>query len=94
MKRHNNGVPLGPAGTLMVMGNLKEMAPKWVAGVSMLGYGCSLAVGVGIPIPVLNEKIASFTGVSDEEIFTQIIDILLIFFDSPTGLKKAPREDR
>jgi uncharacterized protein (DUF39 family) len=50
------------------------MDPKWVAGVSMVGYGCSLAVGVGVPIPVLNEEIARFTGVSDQEIFTQIID--------------------
>ncbi len=73
-KRRNNGVPLEPAGTLMVMGNLKEMDPRWLAGVSMLGYGCSLAVGIGVPIPVLNEEIARYTGVSDEEIFTQIID--------------------
>lgn len=73
-KRGKNGVPLSPAGTLMVMGNLKEMDAKWIAGVSMLGYGCSLAVGLGVPIPVLNEEIARFAGVSDEEIFTQIID--------------------
>jgi len=72
--RGGNGVPVSPSGTLMVMGNLKEMDPKWVAGVSILGYGCSLAVGVGVPIPVLNEDIARFTGVSDEDIFTQIID--------------------
>ena len=58
----------------MVMGNLKEMDPRWVAGVSMLGYGCSLAVGVGVPIPILNEEMARFTGISDENIFTQIID--------------------
>lgn len=73
-KRGKNGVPLAPAGTIMVMGNLKEMDPKWVAGASLLGYGCSLAVGVGVPIPVLNEEIARFTGVSDEDLFTQIID--------------------
>jgi uncharacterized protein (DUF39 family) len=73
-KRGKNGTPLSPAGTLMVTGNLKEMHPKWIAGVSMVGYGCSLAVGLGVPIPVLNEKIARFTGVSDQEIFTQIID--------------------
>ncbi len=73
-KRGKNGVPLEPAGTLMVKGNLKEMDPKWVAGVSMLGYGCSLAVGLGIPIPILNEEMARFTGISDEEIFTRIID--------------------
>jgi len=73
-KRLSNGVPLEPAGTLMVMGNLKEMEPRWLAGVSMLGYGCSLAVGIGVPIPILNEEIAKYTSVSDEEIFTQIID--------------------
>jgi len=72
--RSKNGVPLSPAGTLMVMGDLKEMDPKWIAGVSMLGYGCSLAVGLGIPIPILNEDMARYTGVSDEELFTRIID--------------------
>ena len=74
VKRRKNGTPLGPAGTLMVMGELKKMAPKWVAGVSILGYGCSLAVGVGVPIPILNEEMASFTGISDEEIHTQVVD--------------------
>lgn len=74
VKRAKNGTPLSPAGTLMVMGNLKEMDPKWLMGVSMLGYGCSLAVGLGVPIPILNEEMARYTSVSDEEIFTQIID--------------------
>jgi uncharacterized protein (DUF39 family) len=58
----------------MVTGNLKEMAPRWVAGVSMLGYGCSLAVGLGVPIPILSEETARFTGVSDDKIYAQIID--------------------
>jgi L-aspartate semialdehyde sulfurtransferase len=74
VKRGENGVPLSPAGTLMVMGDLKKMDPRWVAGVSLLGYGCSLAVGIGVPIPILNEEMARFTGVSDAEIFTQVID--------------------
>lgn len=74
VRRGENGVPLSPAGTLMVTGEMKQMSPKWIAGVSMLGYGCSLAVGLGVPIPILNEEIARFTGVSDEALFTQIID--------------------
>ncbi|MDY7036455.1 MAG: homocysteine biosynthesis protein [Thermodesulfobacteriota bacterium] len=74
VKRGNNGVPLSPAGTIMVMGNLKEMNPEWIRGVSLLGYGCSLALGLGIPIPILNDDMARYTGVSDEELFTQIID--------------------
>ena len=58
----------------MVMGDLKGMDPRYIAGASLLGYGCSLAVGIGVPIPILNEQMAQFTAISDEEIYTQIID--------------------
>lgn len=74
VERSLNGVPTEPAGNLMLMGNLKEMNPKWVVGVSMLGYGCSIAIGVGVPIPILNEEMARFTAISDEDIMTQILD--------------------
>ena len=72
--RLENGVPRAPAGTLMVLGDLKQMLPRWLIGVSMQGYGCSLSVGLGIPIPILNEDMAAYTGVSDEEIVTQVKD--------------------
>ncbi len=68
------GIPRKPAGTIMVTGDMKQMIPRFLAGVSLLGYGCSLAVGIGVPIPVLNEEIARRTGVSDEEIVTQVVD--------------------
>lgn len=74
VQRLPNGVPRAPAGTLMVLGDLKEMSSRWLIGVSMQGYGCSLSVGLGVPIPVLNEEMAAFTGVSDEEIVTQVKD--------------------
>lgn len=73
-KRTEKGVPLTPAGTLWVMGDLKQMSPDWIRGVSILGYGCSLAVGLGIPIPILNEEMARFTSISDEDIFTRVVD--------------------
>jgi uncharacterized protein (DUF39 family) len=72
--RSPGGTPLTPAGTMWVMGDLKGMSARWIMGVSLQGYGCSLAVGLGVPIPVLDEEMAAFTGVSDGEIFTQIID--------------------
>ena len=72
--RCENGTPRRPAGTIMVQGDLKQMSPEWLRGVSVQGYGCSLAVGIGVPIPVLNEGMAKFTGISDKDIFTQVVD--------------------
>jgi L-aspartate semialdehyde sulfurtransferase len=72
--RGPNGVPRKPAGTIMVQGDVKAMSADWLRGVSILGYGSSLAIGLGIPIPVLDAEMAAFTGVSDAEIFTQIVD--------------------
>ncbi|MFC1856419.1 homocysteine biosynthesis protein [Thermodesulfobacteriota bacterium] len=86
VKRTKKGIPLTPAGNLWVMGDLKKMSPKWVMGVSLQGYGCSLAVGLGIPIPLLNEEIAAATAISDEEIFTQIIDY---GHNYPNGISKS-----
>ena len=74
VERAPGGTPLRPAGTLWVMGDLKQMDPRWLVGVSIQGYGCSMAVGLGIPIPILNEEIAGYTAVSDEDIFTQVVD--------------------
>ncbi|SDP17890.1 homocysteine biosynthesis protein [Desulforhopalus singaporensis] len=72
--RGENGVPVKPAGTIMVHGDLKQMSAKWLRGVAIRGYGCSLAVGLGIPIPVLNSEMARYTGVSDADLYTQVVD--------------------
>ena len=53
---------------------MKKMDPSWVVGVSLQGYGVSLCVGIGIPIPILDEEMARFTAVSDAEIVAPIID--------------------
>jgi len=74
VERAPNNTPLRPAGTLMVIGDLKQMQPRWLFGVSILGYGCSLAVGLGIPIPILDEEMARYTAVADEELFAPIVD--------------------
>jgi uncharacterized protein (DUF39 family) len=74
VERGANNTPLKPAGTLMVIGDLKKMQPRWLRGVSILGYGCSLAVGLGIPIPILDEEMARYTAVTDEELFAPLVD--------------------
>jgi len=72
--RGDNGVPRRPAGTLALIGDLKQMKAEWLRGISMLGYGTTMAVGIGIPIPILSEEILRYTTVKDEEIFAAIVD--------------------
>jgi len=72
--RAGNGVPKGGAGTLAVVGDMKQMDAQWVVGVSMYGYGVSLAVGIGTAIPILDEEMALFTAVKDEDIVAPIVD--------------------
>jgi uncharacterized protein (DUF39 family) len=72
--RGDNGVPRQGAGTLAVIGDLKQMKPEWLVGTSMLGYGCTLTVGLGIPIPILSEEMLRYTTVSDAGILAPIVD--------------------
>lgn len=72
--RAENGTTLGGAGTLAVTGDMKQMSSKWIVGVSFVGYGVSLNVGIGIPIPILDEEMAAFTGVSDADIKAPVMD--------------------
>lgn len=74
VERGENGVPRVPAGTLTVIGDLKQMDPNWLVGLSYVGYGATMAVGLGIPIPILNEEILYYTAVKDEDIFCPVVD--------------------
>lgn len=72
--RGENGVPKVPAGTLSVIGDLKQMDPYWLVGLSYIGYGATMAVGIGVPIPILDEEILRYTAVKDEDIYCPIVD--------------------
>jgi uncharacterized protein (DUF39 family) len=50
------------------------MNPRWLVGTSFVGYGTTLTVGLGVPIPILSEEILSYTAVTDQEIFAPIVD--------------------
>jgi len=81
-----DGDNLGPAGgTLAVIGDLKQMSPRWLVGTSYLGYGATISVGIGVPIPILNEEIARYAAVKDEELFAPIVD----YGDAYPNLKPA-----
>ncbi len=72
--RNERGIPTGGAGTLAVLGDLKGMSTRFLRGGSVRGYGVSLMVGLGLPIPVLDEEIAFQTGVADADITASIVD--------------------
>jgi len=72
--RGDNDVPREGAGTLALTGDMKEMKARFVRGVSLMGYGVSLALGVGIPIPILSPEILRYTTVRDRDIYAPLID--------------------
>ncbi len=72
--RSENGVPRAGAGTLALIGDLKQMKPEWLMGTSFQGYGVTLTVGVGIPIPILDEETCRFAAVKDADIYAPIVD--------------------
>ncbi len=72
--RTEGGVPKQPAGCLGVIGNLKEMSSEYIKAISLPKYGVSMRVGIGVPIPILNEEILKYTLVRDKDIYTTIYD--------------------
>jgi uncharacterized protein (DUF39 family)/Pyruvate/2-oxoacid:ferredoxin oxidoreductase delta subunit len=60
--------------TLMVQGDLKRMSHEFLRAATFHGYGSSLYVGIGIPIPVLHAGIARRTAIRDRDIETDIVD--------------------
>ncbi|WNZ30400.1 MAG: homocysteine biosynthesis protein [Candidatus Bathyarchaeota archaeon] len=66
--------PTNRFGTLMVRGDCKQMSQEFIRGGAFTQYGTSMYVGMGIPIPILNEGLAKKTAVCDEEILTDIVD--------------------
>jgi len=66
--------PAGGFGTLMVTGNLKEMSQDYMRAATMTGYGVTLYVGLGIPLPVLDLDVVRATAVRDEDISVDILD--------------------
>jgi len=69
-----NDVPSEGAGTLALTGDMKSMRREFVRGVSLRGYGVSLALGIGVPIPILSPAILKRTCVRDCDILAPVID--------------------
>ena len=72
--RTPDGLPKAGAGTLAVMGDAKQMSSEFLRGASFIGYGATMFVGLGIPIPILDEEMAHFTSRSDDDFWAQVVD--------------------
>ncbi|MCY7273156.1 MAG: homocysteine biosynthesis protein [Phormidesmis sp. CAN_BIN44] len=73
-KRLPNRTPIGPAATLALIGDAKQMDARWVRGCYLKGYGPSLMLGVGIPLPVLTEEVVAHCAVQDKDLVAPVVD--------------------
>ena len=73
-KRLPNRTPIGPAATLALIGDAKQMDARWVRGCYFKSYGPSLMLGVGVPLPVLNEEVVARCAVQDKDLVAPIVD--------------------
>ncbi len=73
-KRLANGTPIGPAATVALIGDAKTMDSRWVRGCYLRNYGPALMLGVGVPIPVLDEAVLVKAAVQDQDIVAPVVD--------------------
>ncbi|MBD2460416.1 homocysteine biosynthesis protein [Oscillatoria sp. FACHB-1407] len=73
-KRLPNRTPIGPAATLALIGDAKQMTPQWVKGCHFKSYGPSIMLGVGVPLPVLNEEVIQHCAVQDADLVAPVVD--------------------
>lgn len=69
-----HGVPTSNARTIAVIGDLKEMDTRYLRGAYIERYGVTLYVGIGVPIPILDEEMARRVSIRNEQIETSIAD--------------------
>ena len=83
-KRSGKGIPNEPGGTLAVSGDLRSMTTDFLKPAVFKDYGISMFVGIGVPIPILDEEMMSCVSVSDRDIFTTIEDYGVKRRDKPS----------
>ncbi|HEX9094237.1 MAG TPA: homocysteine biosynthesis protein, partial [Coriobacteriia bacterium] len=72
--RDEHGVPTAPSGTIAVIADLKQASPEFFSAATFTRYGVSSFVGIGIPIPVLDEQIAETLALTDADITATVFD--------------------
>ncbi|MBE0416419.1 MAG: homocysteine biosynthesis protein [Coriobacteriia bacterium] len=73
-QRDEHGEPVSPAGTIAVIADLKQASPDYFSAATLAGYGVSAFVGIGIPIPVLDEDLAATLALTDADLTATVFD--------------------
>ena len=60
--------------TLSVIGDLKGMKSEYVKAATFEGYGASLFVGIGVPLPVIDDDFMADLAVTNDHLYTNIFD--------------------
>jgi uncharacterized protein (DUF39 family) len=68
------GIPVSNAAALAVIGDAKAMSSEFVKAAYFEKYGVSIFIGIGIPIPVLDEEMAARVMIRNDQITTRILD--------------------
>ena len=84
--RLQNGTPQTPAGTVTLIGDMRKMSSDWLRAVSFTGYGATLSVAVGVPIPIIDEDMLRSVSVTDAQLKAPVIDYSEYY---PTGHGEA-----
>lgn len=92
--RMGNDVPVGGAGTLALIGDLKQMDTRFIRAAVFEKYGVTMFVGVGIPIPVLDEDVLRHLSVRNKDIYTEIHDYSVPSRDRPALARVSYEELR
>ncbi len=71
---NEHGIPVGNAATLALIGDAKQMSTRFIKAAYFEKYGVTMFVGIGIPVPVVDEDMARRVSIRNSQIDTNIID--------------------
>lgn len=83
-KRNEHGLPIGQGIILSAVADIESMNSKWIRGGFIKSYGPVLYIGIGVPLPVLNEEAAKYISVTDDKIHSTIVDFSIPRRTKPT----------
>ena len=69
-----HGIPVSNAATLSVIGDARKMSTSFIKAAYYEKYGVSMFVGIGVPIPVIDEDMAARLMIRNDQITTRILD--------------------